>query len=97
MTAHSCTTLNPLCFRCDLNLDEMDSDRLDHLRVAKLLRKVAASPRRRPGTRGLLLHFATDAEEYAAEVQKTLDGTGRTCSFHTVVDIDFGDHEEKEN
>lgn len=72
MSEHSCTVLTEGCYRCDLNRDEMDRDRLDHLRVAKLLRKVAGNGKRRPGTRGLLLDLADEVEEHAQEVQAAL-------------------------
>lgn len=68
MSAHDCTTLNPGCFRCQLNMDEIDHDRLDHLRVAKLLRGQAKRPDRRPGTRSLLLDLAEELTEKADEM-----------------------------
>ncbi|RNL63629.1 hypothetical protein EFK50_07755 [Nocardioides marmoriginsengisoli] len=75
MSEHQCLILDPGCFRCDLNRDEMESDRLDHVRVAKLLRRVASDPRRRPGTRSLLLDLATEATEHAQAIQDALSGS----------------------
>lgn len=72
MSAHSCARLDPECFRCDLNRDEMVHERLDHLRVAKLLRGVAGNPKRRPGTRGLLLDLSEEMYEKADEIAHAL-------------------------
>ncbi len=77
MSEHQCVTLDPGCFRCDLNRDEMETDRLDHERVAKLLRRVASNSRRRPGTRSLLLDLAAEATEHAQAIQEALSGSNR--------------------
>lgn len=75
MTAHTCTTLDPSCYRCDLNVDELAAVIEDTRQELDALRTQEPSPLRDSGIAELTEELAgledTVAQYRAAQSAQT--------------------------